>query len=307
MTESTNNQSEVDIILDRNFKEFIKELKVNKWELIKSISIKCLNRNYMDYEEAISEQKKLREYIIKNQHKINFKTKRVLREGTPTSMPNFFFIFACYTLPNIHEVFNFDDVNNKIKTMCEETNFITFCELINSNEYENMEKCCCSHSCKVKNLFLFENKMTKLRFLTGCDCVKKSKLIGESVIDKAIKKQQKIKNEHKKHMINIKKLLLEMMQKNEQKQNLVNWIAFTKLSTIIKQNEMQHEIVRMQNAFSKFKNLIPKCIECKNQIMLLDYKKCLIKNCDCKFPPLRNKYCYKCANVKFQKKNVSKI
>lgn len=293
--------SEVDIIFNRNFKEFIKQLKLDNAMLIKSISKHSLNNDDLDYVIAVSEQKKLRDYIVKNQHKLSFRNSRRLKEGFSKSMPNFFLLFACYTLHDIDEVNEFEDIMPQLIVLFNGTK-MTDAFTMDKMDMTDKVKCCCSHYCSYGNMYCFENPATKLRFLTGCDCVKKSKLIGDVVIDEAIKTKRQNKNIIKKNELKIKEALVKKKMSSLKNvffelRNLVTIkkTVLSNLFTVVKTNVMK-------NAFMKMQQLIRTCKECGNNIYLKDYKEwCSKKTCDCQTPWVRNSYCVYCANKKYSK------
>ena len=197
------NMSVVDIVLNDRFKIFIKQLKRDNEDIINQIT-NCIgeydrgqthttsnlkykkHQYYYDlkpfdeatFAYAVLLQKRIRTYIINNQHKLDFKNSRRLKDGRTTSMPNFFLIFACYTLPDIDKLTDFSEI--KLKQLFENTLLEPVFAFFNADKDDTQSHCCCSHNCKLKNLYLFEKKISKLRFITGCDCIEKSELIGES-------------------------------------------------------------------------------------------------------------------------------
>ena len=111
-------------------------------------------------------------------------------------MPNYFFIFACYTLPDIDVINELDEILPQLEVLFRGANlesvltYMKWFDDVKSN-------CCCSHSIGIGHSFILENNETKLRFLTGNCCVKKDGFIGANKINKAIEKRNVLQNKFK--------------------------------------------------------------------------------------------------------------
>lgn len=258
-------ESLINIIYDDKFKIFIKEAQDDCKNFMDHIYFLLKNHSVIADATIEKYQSNIRKYIIYNQNKINMDKTIILKEHQTNSYPNFFAIFMALLI-NIDECDNFDDIMNKIKKIKKPRN---------GTDLQTIH-CACSHSCKCENLFEIDYIPLNRAFLIGCDCYIKNKLVSPE-IGKEMKAE--VRNIRKKRGERIKRLTLF-------------------LKTMINLSPK----CKMKRMFSKWKNKINKCIECKCLISKKEFfKNCENVKCDCKNEKLQKLYCWKCANNKFNR------
>ena len=272
--------SKINIYFDETFKVFIRVAQVDMRNELEYITNNIGTGFFYAAQQC---QHKIREYIIKNQDKINFNRELILKEGSNISFPNFFAIFVALTTneTQLNTANSFNDILDTIdkKFFCSLFSNMEEGEVDEFMEVEIKSYCCCSHECKAFNNFYIMNQMTGQKIMVGCDCVNKRNLIEPELIKKM---KKEVKNSpYGKRIENNKKSMKSKVDyiKNLQKVNI------------------------MKSIFKVLKNnVLRKCLSCKNIINKQEYKlKCSNPLCDCKLKSLQRSYCYPCAGTKFSK------
>ena len=194
-------KSEVKFITNEKLKIFIKEIQtVFKAEL----EATCKAKEERNYEELLRIQYYIRQYIIKNQHRIDFSSDITLIDKNPKSMPSLFGLYMM-VVSKIEEVNTIVDVMKQIdrRFMCG-MGIKHYCGLdasgvvFQTEDLGNTELlCCCSHYCNLDNLAIIRNNRTECCVIIGSECINKNKLIDADVIKAEREKTEKFINKKK--------------------------------------------------------------------------------------------------------------
>ena len=191
--ESTNTdkvkKSEVKFITNDKLKSFIKETQtVFKAELEATRNAK----EERNYEELLRIQYTIRQYIIENQHRIDFSGEIELIDKNAKSMPSLFGLYMM-VVSKIENVYTIVDVMKQIdgQYMC---SFDASGAVFQTDYLDKDLLCCCSHRCKLENLAVIKNNMSGCCVIIGSECIKKHKLIDAEVIKTEREKSAKYIN-----------------------------------------------------------------------------------------------------------------
>lgn len=170
-------------ILDDNLIDLMTELQTIFQSLLVESRESHLRR---DFEKMLENQNIMRNYIITNQNRINFKKPLKLSFGAPNTMPELFglcMLMVC-DLTKIHII---DDIMVQFEVTGESPVF-------ENNDDEREDHCVCTHSCRTNNLWKTTNIQNGNTIILGCDCILKKHIDDGGRItahkDKMKKKEQ---------------------------------------------------------------------------------------------------------------------
>ena len=207
--------SKISIIYNEPFINFIKTLKTDLDVQILSIT---------DLERAMPFQQQIRDYIVFNQHKIEFNKKHTIHNN---DHPNLFAIAICIIIQDLSIYKSFQEILHEshkyrmVFGLHSSSN-----DDIYGTEYGGQGfKCVCGKSCSPENLFLIKNIDSGLNIFVGCDCAEKTMFIEPD----AISCIQKMRNSDPHY----KKLMEKTKMQNSQKHVEKMKTAFTKMGESI--------------------------------------------------------------------------
>lgn len=185
--------SETIVVFNEKIKLFIEEIKCN-------VDISNLtifgNLDSVSPLGIMESQKNIREYIYKNQHKIDLKPteknnrNKILQHFV--SCPDYFAIIICI-LCDFTLCFSFTDVLNQLQFHRTNPNLWT-----TDIDVPEMLICACSHFCRAERMFILRNDWTPYTLFIGCDCVEKTKIISPEELKELKKKPNGPKNSVKR-------------------------------------------------------------------------------------------------------------
>lgn len=186
--------SEVKFITNDKLKIFINEIQtIFKAELEETLNA----QEGRNFEEILAIQYTIRQYIIKNQHRIDFFSNIHLAEGDAKSMPSLFGLYMM-CVSKIEHIHNILDVMGQVEKryICH-MGVKQYCGIdasavvFQTDDIGNKKVCCCSHKCMLNNMAIIKNSITNYHVVIGCDCINKNNLIDKDVIKNAIEKTEK--------------------------------------------------------------------------------------------------------------------
>ena len=205
-------KSTVEYITNDGLKEFIKEVQFIFKEQLEDTKVLRTERNY---EPILETQYEIREYLVKNQRRIQFsKQGFILKDRACLSMPSLFGLYLM-VLSDVDKVFCVNDAMEQIEKryfrhmgVAMEAGMDVEEAVFSGEDFLQINKrCCCSHSCKLANMGIIRNSFTNYYAIIGCDCILKNKLVDREVY-----------NAEKKKTI---KELIKKREKEQIKQNLI--------------------------------------------------------------------------------------
>jgi Domain of unknown function (DUF5710) len=217
-------ESEVAFITNERLKVFIKEIQVlYKADLDET---KILSEDH-NYEPILELQYHIRQHLIENQNRIDFVDKRFrLRDGFPLSMPSLFGLYMM-VVSNIDKIDTIKDVMNQFlkRYLVHMGKKFTLGldisgAIFKATEINEKKLCCCSHKCRLDNMYVIKNSFTDYHVVIGCECIKKNELIDKDVIIEAQKHTYKAmvkeikKNEIKLKMLEEERVIAEILRNN---------------------------------------------------------------------------------------------
>jgi len=197
--------SKIDIIMDDTFKQFIRQLK-------QEVDINALRSSVIEY--ILPCQEEIRQYIYKNQNKINKNISIITKKSHPELFAIFISIICSEeeldTMTSFQEVLNISNERGARFDLA----------LYSSENPESIETttCCCNHLCRPQNLFLVRNRITGLYVAIGCDCAEKKKFIEPE-------KMRKLKRERENNY-----MYMNMMIKDKENKKGKEWAEEQRLA-----------------------------------------------------------------------------
>ena len=209
--EISSGESEVAFITNDRLKEFIKEIQAIYKAKLDETRILSEEQNF---EPILELQYHIRQHLVANQYRIDFVDKKfVLRDGFPLSMPSLFGLYMM-VVSNIDKIDTIKDVMNQFlkRYLVHMGKRFTLGldisgAIFKATEINENKLCCCSHKCRLDNMYVIKNSFTDYHVVIGCECIKKNKLIDKDVIIEAQKHTYKaMEKEMKKKEIKLKKI-----------------------------------------------------------------------------------------------------
>ena len=167
-------QSMVELVFDDNLISFVKEIQR---KYMKELII--LSQYTTDIDSCMNIQEELREYMIRNQHKVTFSSPTFRLSKHPPSHPVMFALF-------IHIIADISLCNSINDAMLQIDN-----QSLNSPsrwldyDADNIIKgtCGCGHgNINIENLYTVTNYETQFRCFVGCDCINKHELVTKDIL-----------------------------------------------------------------------------------------------------------------------------
>jgi len=185
-------------ILDDNLIDLMTEVQTIFQSLLVESRESHLRR---EFEKMLDNQNIMRNYIITNQKRINFKKPLKLNFGAPNSMPELFglcMLMVC-DLTKIQEI---DDIMKQFEVTGEVPVF-------ENNDDERNDHCVCTHSCRTNHLWKTTNIINGNTIILGCDCILKKNIDDGGKIT-----AHKDKMKKREQSLNDYAFLLEMTSSN---------------------------------------------------------------------------------------------
>ena len=156
--------SEVHFITNDKLKIFMKEVqKIFKNQLEETHVL----REGRYYESILEIQYTIRQYIIQNQHRIDFNNKSFrLIDGDPKSMPSLFglYIMAVSDVEHIDSILDvMEQVEKKYFVHMGVKHYVgtdASAVLFYEKEIHEKKVCCCSHKCSLEHMGVIKNCIT---------------------------------------------------------------------------------------------------------------------------------------------------
>ena len=167
--------SPIELVFDNKLVLFIKDTK----EIFKD-ELFCLSLNTTEFSSSMEIQRKIRNYIIKNQDKITMIPSTFRLSTGIRSYPVMFALFI-HIISNINLCNEINDCMRQIhqtKLISPVTN-LEYDEDAISQSYS---ECACGHTCNIENIFLVTNIHTLLKCYIGCDCILKKELVTKEIL-----------------------------------------------------------------------------------------------------------------------------
>ena len=186
--------SEVKFITNDKLKLFISEIQTIFKAELETTQETQENRNL---ETILAIQYNIRQYIIENQHRIDFYGQIKLIEGDTKSMPSLFGLYMM-VVSKIEKIHTILDVMEQVEKryLCHmgvkiQSGIDASGVVFQTDDIGIKKVCCCSHKCMLDNMGIIRNSITNCHVVIGCDCIKKNNLIDKDIIKIALQQTEK--------------------------------------------------------------------------------------------------------------------